>query len=197
MTSPLSEFCALVTEAGFTKSIALTSLFERLLAHDGVAIDRESHEAVFLTFAFMNWQFANGVWSNLENVRLRRDLMSESKNAMVLKAASNLCSGRDAGDIAALAVRVDFDEFQPFVRTLMDSLGKLDDSGITPDANAVLFFGLEWIQAKLGIPDPIMDRIVPSFLDEVGDFAEVETIAAHANRAAGARGWVATPLDWK
>jgi hypothetical protein len=185
MSSPLRELCTLIADVGLANASKLALQFNQLLANASEAsLDEDAHQVILLSFAFVNWAFANGVWSDLENVKLRRDLMTESRNVMILELARRQSPSREAPDVAFLAMQIDFDEFQPFATAYLERMKLLDESGMTMDANGALFFALEWIQQRLRIADRIMDNIVPAFLAEVGDFAEVETIAAQVNRAA-------------
>lgn len=166
----------------------LAAQFEQLLAQfRQVPVDATTHETILVAIACANWSFANGVWSNLGNRNLRRDLMAGSKKTIVLGLAHTLGASKNPSDLAALAVRLDFDLFQPFVKDYIDGIKTLEGNGIEPDATVAFQFTLEWIQKKLNISESEMNRIVPLFIAGAGDFNEVETIAAQVNQAAEIR----------
>lgn len=189
MSSPaLEQLCELVAKVSLSKATKLTSEFEQLLAQSRtVSIDVQTHETILIAFVCANWNFANGVWSNLGNTQLRRDLMAGSKNATILALAHTLSPSKNPKDLAALAVRLDFDIFQPFVKGYVNNLKALDAIGVEPDARVAMQFALEGLQKQLAISEREMNRIVPSFIAAAGDFNEVETVAAQVNRAAELR----------
>lgn len=203
MPDTLHELCQLVAGLAVAKAEEVANVFQRQLREEAeVQLTDDQLRTVVTGFAFTNWAFANGVWSNLTNTRLRRDLLGTSKNALILATARALCKSDEPSDIAHLATNLDFDPFQPFAQACIERGKELNRSGRPFDANAVLLFGLEWIQTHLGISDAVMGVIVPGFMAEVGDFAEeVERVASQVNRAAGARrkrGLLARLLDgWR
>lgn len=187
-SSALEQLCELVAKVSLSNATKLTAEFERLLVQSRtVPIDPQTHETILIAFACANWNFANGVWSNLGNTQLRRDLMAGSKNATIIGLTHTLGPSKDPRNLAALAVRIDFDIFQPFVKGYLDSLKAMDTIGVEPDARVALQFTLEWLQEKLAISEPEMNRILPPFIAAAGDFNEVETVAAQVNRAAELR----------
>ncbi len=188
MKLPVDELCALVAQAGVENASKLTASFEKQLEESStITIDTRTHERVLLGLAFMNWGLANGVWSTLDNTKLRRDLMASSKNAIVLKVTRMLRRGQLPEDIAFMAASID-EQFHKFVRGYyIPRMNELERTGGSPDANAVLLIALEWIQNALGIPEAVMTRLVPSFLAESTDFAEIESVAEQVNRAVAER----------
>lgn len=181
----LEEICGLVASVSVAKSLELSGRLEKLLAEYSDALHGSvDHKAILVTFACTNWNFANGVWSNLENVQLRRDLMAKSKNSLILALVATLAPSGDARDKAALAVHIDFDLFQPFLREYLKE-AKTVEGG--PDAIFALQFALGWIQKLNKIQDYAMSEILRRFLTEVGDFTEVEGIASQVNCAADLR----------
>lgn len=187
-SSALEQLCALVAEVSLSKATQLTAQFEQLLAQSRhVPVDATTHGTILVAFACANWSFANGVWSNLGNRQLRRDMMAESKKALILALAHTLGASKDPRDLAVLAVQLDFDTFQPFVESYLDSIKTLAANGVEPDARVVFQFTLEWIQKKISVSESEMNRIVPPFVAGAGDFNEVETVAAQVNRAAEMR----------
>lgn len=186
MTRPaLEQLCELIAGVSLLNAKKLASQFEQLLAERrNIPLDAQTHGTILMSFAYANWNFANGVWSNLSNAQLRRDLMARSKNAIILGLADILDPSHDPKDRAALAVRLDFDAFQPFLKGYLARLKELETTGVEPDARATLMFTLEWLQKKLGISESELEGIVPPFLAGAGDFSEVESVAAQVNRAA-------------
>jgi len=138
---------------------------------------------ILIGFTFMNWGIANGVWSNLKNTNLRRDLMRDSQRALVLKIARKIKEGEHPAAIAFLAVQID-EEFQRFVRIYIERIKELDRQGYSPDAGAVMLISLEWIQKNMGLKDSDMDKIIPTFIEQSKDLDEMISVAMqliHAN----------------
>src|SRR4030067_1589243 len=179
----LEDFCNLVTDVGLASAEKLRDRFENYLLMDSrITINQTSREKLFLGFIFMNWAIANGTWSNLTNTKLRRDLMSTSKRTFSLKTALKLANSQDPSINAALAVNIE-EQLYTFIRGFIQNGNKFGEGNISPAANTALFYALEWIQVGLGIDDAIMNRIVPQFLLDSKDFAEIEEIAAQVIRA--------------
>ena len=184
--SPLDELCDLVAELVVGQAAKVARQLEQLL-NPLVSLDAESRNTILLGFIFTGWTFANGVWSNLKNTNLRRDLMSTSKTAVVLKTATRLSLSQDPRDIAFFAANNIEPQFRAYFRDYLEQLKK---SGMSADSNSASLFGLEWIQSNLNVEDSVMNRIVPLFVAraEVQVFAEsVQSVAAQTNRAASER----------
>lgn len=110
--------------------------------------------------------------------------MTRSKDSLVLALAETLSPGKGPRDKAALAVHIDIDLFQPFVREYLAKAKTLDGSLDGPDASFALQFALGWIQKQSKIQESAMSEIIHSFIREAGNFNEVEEIASQVNRAA-------------
>ena len=188
----LEELCSLVADVGMVKAVELSDLLGNVLAvllpeWADVASRPHTSQRLLASFACINWVLAIGAWSGLEDKKLRRDLMVESKKQMALATAKSLNPNGTMQDLAALAVTLDFDEFQPFLMTCIDQWGVLERKGECPDAYSTLLIGLEWTLTHLGLSENLTARIAPMFLAEVGDFASVEDVALQVNRAAAER----------
>ena len=189
MSTALRDLCELVAEVAVAKADEMARAFRHQLGEKAqVDLTQEQLRTVVMGFAFTNWAVANGIWSNLTNTRLRRDLMATSRNAVVLRVARALHDSDDARDTACLAASIDLDRFRPFAQAYVERARELQSSGIPFDMRVALLFGLEWVQSDLGIADSAMDLAMPALLAEIGDCAEyVESIALETNRAAEAR----------
>lgn len=182
----LDDICGLITRESISKAAQLAKRLEDLLARFPDALHGSAaHEAIFVAFACTNWNFANGVWSNLENQNLRRDLMGRSKDLLVLALAEALSPAGNNRDKAALAVHIEFDLFQPFVKDYLAKAAILVGEG--PDARFALQFALGWIQKQTKVRESAMTEVIKSFLAEADDFNEIEELASQVNRAAEAR----------
>jgi hypothetical protein len=139
MAEALDELCALVADVGVQKAHELTVAFDRLLSEKaGLKLDKSQFQAVFFGFAFVNWSLANGVWSNLGNARLRRDLMSASRTKFISKAVQSIEACDDVHRMAYRASEVDLDDFPAFAEGWLDRMKQIDATGQVPDARAAL-----------------------------------------------------------
>jgi len=187
MTSSLSELCNLIANHGIEHAKNLSSIFQNIAQEKvGEKIGSKESKIIFKVFSFLNWAYANGVWSNLSNTKLRRDLMSESMKSIVLRTAYELSENKQNENVAMFAVDLD-QEFRDFAMNYNDRLKELGRSGHEPDANTALLYGLEGIQEKIGLDDSDMELIVPAFLEQSGDFAEIESIANQVNLSSAER----------
>ena len=202
MPDTLREVCQLVAEVAVARGNAMATGFQQQLEEKAqVDLSQEQLRTAVIGFAFTNWAFANGVWSNLRNTKLRRDLMATSKTALILQTARSLCESDNQSDVAYLATNLELDQFRPFAEAYTERIKQLDEAGTAFHANAALLFGLEWIQIHLGLSDSVMDAVAPAFLTQIGDPEEVERVAYQVNRAAEDRpnkGLLARFLDgWR
>ena len=67
------------------------------------AIPEEQVDTIYKIFSFLNWAYANGVWSNLNNTTLRKDLMGQSMKSIVLRTAYELAKDKSNEGIAFFA----------------------------------------------------------------------------------------------
>lgn len=172
----LQQFCDLVSDVAVTNAKALCEKLAALTACHSVDVQPDF---ILKTFAFMNWTFAQGVWSEVQNTRLRRDLQIELKNSLILKLAGRLSESNCVDDMAAKAVFLT-EEFNSYVRrytTKMQSMGYAD-------SGTARFFALERIQEKYGIDDYVMNDIVPILWSDEKTNSEVERVAMQVNKAA-------------
>ncbi len=186
--TPLDEMCQLIAQVGTAKAIEFSDVLQSILEEVPIElciVSRADVRRKLVTgFACMNWVLATGVWSNLKNAKLRQDLMIESKTKMVLVTAQLLNRDGAPEDVAAAAVKLEFDEFQPFMRECINRFGELERQGKTPDADSVLLIALGWILNNLGLSRKSIDKVMFTFLIRVDDFASIEEIAQQVNRAA-------------
>lgn len=187
MSAQLEELCDLVADCGLSNALKLQGRFQHHLADEANQfLATDASQIVLLGFIFMNWAIANGAWSNLTSTKLRRDLMAASKNALVVRSASRLSKTEGPDDAAVLATSIDY-ELVSMMKGYIKEMEKAAETGASWDANGALFYALDWIQTNAEISDSAMNRVVPRFLAESTDFAEVENIAAQLNRAADDR----------
>ncbi|HXE91605.1 MAG TPA: hypothetical protein VNK82_11660 [Terriglobales bacterium] len=182
---PLGRFAGFIAEEGVRRARRQAQLFEQELATCAFSCDGTQRRDLMIAFAFLNWSIANGVWSNLNNTRLRRDLMEATVQKFSTELAKTVTAGSDVRDVALEAVRID-EQLRQMLRGWVGTLGELDRFGAN-DARASLFFAMDRIQACLGISDPVMDLLVPRFLAHEDFAAEMEHLASQLNRAADDR----------
>jgi hypothetical protein len=185
--SSLLELCELIAEEGAKYSKKNKELFLNILKEKvDIKISKESSDKIYKIFSFLNWAYVNGIWSTLKNTALRRDLMRQSMNSIVLRTARDLSDDQTTEGIAFLASELDF-EFKDLVFIYMDRIKELEKEEIEPDANTATLWGLEWIQRNFDLNDDDMNIIVPKFIESVGDIAKIEEIAYQVNRAVNSR----------
>jgi hypothetical protein len=201
MPAPLDELCELLARVGISNATKLQQRFERSLTDGGGSeLAPESRNTLFLAFLFMNWAIANGAWSNLTNPRLRQDLMATSVRVFSHQSAYLLSLSPLQADVAYLATTID-EQLRTFARNYTRRAGEMEAEGIPTEARSALLYALEFIQSTLDLPDAVMSSIVPRFLQESEDFAEVESVAFQTNRAAMQRSklgfWARFVDGWK
>jgi hypothetical protein len=189
MAEALRSLCQLVADTGVAEAAKMAAALGRCLqASAQVSIGESQLEAAVVGFSFANWATANGVWSNLRHTRLRRGLVAQSKSAVILATAKALRPGGDPSDVARLAANLEFDVFQPFAQRYTERMKVLHGAGTPFDSNAVLLFGLEWVQARLNITDAAMDSAMPALLPQLCVHQQaVEDVALQVNAAAEGR----------
>ncbi len=179
MSSSLTQLCELVSDVAMANAAKVREQFVQLVQDESSDVDPGS---VLTLLAFMNWTFAQGVWSNISNGRLRRDLQVQSKDALILRLARALTESSSAPDIAARAVALT-DEFNAYLRQYTSKMQAIADA----DSRTATLFAFEQIQAKCGVSDGVMNRVVPKLVSDKGLSAEVESVAQEVNKAAAAK----------
>ena len=187
MNSSLLELCNLIADEGAKYAHQHKELFLEVVKETtDKAIPEKQVGTIFKIFSFLNWAYANGVWSNLSKTNLRRDLMGQSMKSIVLRTAYELAEDKSNEGVAFFASELD-QEFKEFAIAYNARIKELSREGFEPDANTVALCGLEWIQKHLDIDDDHMNVIVPQFNNRAGDVARIEGIANQVNRAARQR----------
>ncbi len=154
--------------------------FEELLKKiSGVSITTKMHEIIKKSFYFSVWTIVNGVWSNLENAKLRRDLMFVSMKIFVIYLARETSTTA----IATNAVNIELDEFDPYVKNYNSKMLQNEKDGIDFNINSSLIFSIEWIQGKLGISDTVLNILVPQLFTKDYDFLKIEELAYQTLKA--------------
>lgn len=177
MPSPaLKQLCDLVSDVAVSNATQLRQRFSGLIEPHSVSPDPEF---LLKTFAFMNWTFAQGVWSNLQNTQLRRDLQVELRNSLITKLTGQISGSDRVEDIAAKAVFLTED----FNAYLMGYNHSMQQAGYADSVTARLF-ALEQIQEECQIGDDVMNDIVPNLWSDETSSSEVESVAMQVNNVA-------------
>lgn len=183
MNSSLLELCNLIANQGAQYAHQHKEIFLKIVKETtDKSISKRQSDTIFKIFSFLNWAYANGVWSNLNNAALRRDLMGQSMKSIIHRTAYELAEDKSNERVAFLAAQLD-QEFRAFVLAYNTMINELSGEGLEPDANTVTLCGLEWIQENLDLNDAHMNVIVPQFNHRSGDVARIEEIAQQINRA--------------
>jgi hypothetical protein len=170
--SSLQAFCDTVADVAVSEAKRLRDQFVDLAAEE---TPDPTH--VFTTFAFMNWTFAAGVWSNVSHSRLRRDLLSGLKDALIMRLARNLAEGTSAQAAKCIFLTEEFNDYVTEYKMRMLTLGHAD-------SNTATLFALERIQVRNGLDDSIMNCAVLKLIRDVGLASAVESVAREINIAA-------------
>ena len=173
--SSLTKFCDLVSDVAMSNASNVRDQFMSLIGRESQNVD-SAH--VLMIFSFMNWTFAQGVWSGLSNTRLRRDLQVQLKDALISRLASELTRGSSLQDAAARAVLLT-DQFNDYLRQHNDRMQSIGEA----DSRTATLFAFERIQEKLGVEDSVMNRVVPQLISDKGLSAEVEAVAIEVTKA--------------
>jgi hypothetical protein len=173
--STRDKLCAFIADVGVDNATELSSRLNGLLKQNNITVDDPLK--ILIGFTFMNWGIANGVWSTLKNTNLCRDLMATSQRAFALRVARKIKEDECPEDIAFYAVQID-EEFRSFIRNYyIERIKELDRQGFSPNARAVLFIALEWIQENTGLKDSDLDKVIPTFIVESVDLDKMTSVA--------------------
>jgi hypothetical protein len=184
MESSLVKFCDLIADEGAKYAHQHKQLFLEIMEETtGRSISKKEADLIFMIFSFLNWTYANGVWSNLSNTTLRRDLMGQTMTSIVARTALDLAKDKSVDGVASLAAGLD-ELFKKLTAACFDRVKELSRQGLESDANAATLYGLEWIQKTLYINEEHMSVIVPQFINRVGNVAKIEETAKQVNQAA-------------
>lgn len=187
MNSSLQDLCDLIANQGAEYAHQHRELFVEIVREStNKEMAKEKVDQTFKIFAFLNWAYANGIWSNLNKTALRRDLMGQSMKSIVLKTSYELSQDKSNEAVAFLAAELD-QEFRELALTYNKRIKELSREGVEPDANTATLIGLEWLQEILDLNDEDMNAIVPQFNNRVGNVTKIEEIANQVNRAASQR----------
>jgi hypothetical protein len=156
-----------MAQVAVAQATSLSNSLARLLDAKARAID--AYEPLVL-FAFMNFTFAQGAWSNLTNQRLRRDLQISLKDALILRLAREFPG--NTSDKAAKAIRLE-DQFNSYLRAYVAGAKNIGES----DSRFATLFALGILKEKLGLGDADMDEIVPRLISVAGVSKETEDMA--------------------
>ncbi|MDZ7619645.1 MAG: hypothetical protein U1E05_21815 [Patescibacteria group bacterium] len=178
-SAALEELCDLVSDVSVKNAIGLQQRLAKLTQPYRIQLDVEY---VLETFSFMNWTFAQGVWSNLRNAKLRQDLQIGLKKSLILNLAQQVSGTTSLEATAAKAVFLteDFNSYLRAYTQQMQSMGRAADSG------TARLFALEQIQAEQRIPDHLMNDVVPELWSDDEVNSEVEAVAIQVNNMADA-----------
>jgi hypothetical protein len=187
MNSSLLELCNLIADQGAKYAHQHKELFLQVVKETSdKPISEKQIDAIFKMFSFLNWAYANGVWSNLSNTTWRRDLMEQSMKSIVLRTAYAISEDKSNEGVTFFTKELD-QEFRELALAYNKRIKELGREGLEPDANTAMLCGLEWIQENLDLNDEHMNVIVSQFNSRAGDIARIEEIANQVNRAAGQR----------
>ena len=142
--------------------------------------DTPEPEYVLTAFAFLNWTFAAGIWSNLSDRSLRRDLQRGLKDALVLKLSHEIAEDVSSRAAKTILLTDAFNRYVTEYTARMRSVGQADSRMAT-------LFALEYIQNEFRIDDSVMDRIITRLVPVEGLAVAIESVAAEINDTAADR----------
>lgn len=148
-------------------------------------ISDEQHNVISRIFGFLILSYANGVWSNLNNVRFRRKLMEESYTRVIYHIVldESLYFDRELeiyGKRFESDLQVNVEIFKTYRNKFLNGLQAKIEEGYSCDANSALFIILEWLQEALELSDRDMMTIAPHFSQNkmvIDAMGEIEKIA--------------------
>jgi hypothetical protein len=185
MNASLLKLCNLIADVGAKSANHRKEAFLSIVENTtNRAVSEDQSETVYKVFCFLNWAYANGVWSSLSNTTLRRDLMRQSLETITLRTAHELSDDKSNEGVAAFFATGLSQEFREFAFAYNKRMKELSAEGFEPDANTARLCGLEWVQDHLGLNDDYMNIIVPQFNCYADDIAKIEELAMQVNLAA-------------
>lgn len=137
---------------------------------------------IYKHFSYLMWFYANGIWSNIEDVKLRRSLQNESSKLTINEISRFLLKAMPKSSNEQIKYEVDI-EFQEYKRRFIKDLETKIIEGYEPDANSALFIILEWLQEEMQLSDLDMLEIVPLFIQDskiITAIDDIEYIAYEA-----------------
>lgn len=179
VSSSLTQLCELVAGVAMESAAETTDRLLQLLGGESLEMRRATALTVF---AFMNFTFAQGVWSNLENATLRRDLLSQLRDELILRLASATTGSSSSSVVSARAVRL-AEELTDYLRRFISRMQEFQGG----DSRLATLFALEQLQGHYGLSDEMMNRVVPNLVPSEGLSGRVEAVALQVNEAAGRR----------
>jgi hypothetical protein len=179
MSSSLIKLCEFVSDVVMAEATKLQEQFVQLVQDESSDVDPGT---ILMLLAFMNWTFVQGVWSNISNNRLRRDLQIQLKEELNLRLAFALTESSSATDTAAKAVAIQ-NEFIVYLRKYTSRMQSITNA----DSRMAKLFAFEQIQAKCGLSDEVMNRVGLELVSDKGISSEVELVALEVNKAAAAK----------
>lgn len=171
----MKDLCDFMSDVAVTNATSLCQRFEELVGRHSIQLNSER---VLKIFAFMNFTFVQGVWSNLQDTQLRRDLQVELRSSVAIRLARQLSGEACAEDIAAKAVFLTDD----LTSYTLQYTARLKVVGYA-DSGTARLFALERIQEACALNDDILDDVVPSFLSDRDLNSVVESAAMQLNKA--------------
>jgi hypothetical protein len=130
MNSSLLELSNLIANQGAEYARQHRDLFLEVVKQmTGRPVSAKQVETIFKIFSFLNWAYSNGVWSNLSNTTLRRDLMGQSMKSIVLRTAFELANDKSNQGVALLASELD-QEFRQFALAYNERIKELTRKGL-------------------------------------------------------------------
>lgn len=167
----LSQICDLVSDVAIKDAKDLMLKFTKLATPHSFKVDIEF---LFKTFAFMNCTLAVGIWSNLSNIHLRRDLLVELKFLFPTKLALEISK---MGSTNTLLLNEELNIYLNDYITYAQRIGCADSS-------TARLYAFERIQNELEIDDDIMNKMVPALWSGLKGSSGVESVAMQVNKEA-------------
>lgn len=144
---------------------------------------KSNHIAIiYKHFSYLMWFYANGIWSNIEDVELRRNLHNESSKLTINEISRVLLKTMPKSSNEQIKSDVGI-EFQEYKRRFIKDLETKIIEGYEPDANSALFIILEWLKEEMQLSGLDMLEIVPLFIQDsriVTTMGDIEAIAYEA-----------------
>ena len=167
----LSQICSLVSDVAIQDAKNLMLEFSKFATPYSCKVDIEF---LFKIFAFMNCTLAVGIWSNLSNINLRRDLLAELKLFFPTKLALELSKMESTKTLFL------HEELNIYLDDYITYAQRIECA----DSRTARLYAFERIQNELEIDDDIMNKIVPALYSDPKGISEVESVAMQVNKIA-------------
>lgn len=171
MSKARDEYTDLMADACITVARDMTTFYFQEIEEPPIG------QRVGEKFAFMAWTIAQGVWSNISQVALRRDLQSELKDKIVFRLATQ--RGGSVPDQGAFCVNLN-DDFKEYLAKYREVVLSLPEA----DLSTSVWFSLLYVGAdRARAPEMTARALQLDSVNRTHDLAAAVVIEASRSRS--------------